>query len=161
MNIFKWLGNLFAAGSGSNDRYLDLYVLSHRCNEPVAGKIDLYNELSSVSSDEGEYPYYGRKVLHTSGTNRCFAQVEIELRFDSNKQMVEHRVIGGRWLDLDEYEAEVIRFNTPPEEEIDEEDDDGVTTDADVISDDESIESELSQNNPGSDESESKPGKAS
>jgi hypothetical protein len=112
MNLLKRLTDLFTGKSTPNQRYLTVYVLSQRCNEPLAGQVDLLNELSQT--DEGDHPLYARKVLSTSGRNRCFGQVEIELWFDRNKRVAQHEVQGGRWLEAAEYEQEVARFNAPP-----------------------------------------------
>jgi hypothetical protein len=68
--------------------------------------------------DEGDYAFYTRKVLHTTGEHRCFSQVEINLYFNQDKQVVHHEVEGGRWLTNEEYATELARFNAPlPEEE--------------------------------------------
>lgn len=114
MNLIRWIGGLFSGGgSGGRDgRVLPIYVLSRRCNEPIAGQVDLYNELSL---DEEETGYYVRKVLHTSGESRCFDQVEVNLFFDNRKNLTENEVVGGRWLSEAEYEEELVRFNTPPD----------------------------------------------
>lgn len=92
------------APSGS-DRYLPLYVLDHRCREPISGQVDTLNELSLA--EEGGY--YVRKVLHTAGKSRCFGQVEVQLWLDGKKQITRHEVQGGRWLTAEEYAAEVER----------------------------------------------------
>jgi hypothetical protein len=119
MNFFRRIANLFSGKpSSTGNRQLPIYVLSRRCNEPLAGQVDLYNELSQ-SEEEGGHAYYARKVLHTSGERRCFDQVEISLWFDQSKKLVEHEVVGGRWLEEEEYQAELARFNAPPEEEQD------------------------------------------
>ena len=114
MNFFKRIANLFTGG-GADDRFLPFYVLNRRCNEPLAGRVDLFNELSRL--EEGDHSFYVRKVVHTSGQNRCFSQVEVHLWFDKNKQLVEQEITGGRWLEPEEYEEELARFNAPPEEE--------------------------------------------
>jgi hypothetical protein len=112
MNFFR---RLFGGKpTSSAGRMLPIYVLDRRCNEPIAGQVDLFNELSQA--EEGEYVYHTRKVLHTSGERRCFSQVEVNLYFDRDKQLVHHEVAGGRWLDATEYQAELARFNAPPEE---------------------------------------------
>lgn len=116
MNLFRRLAGLFGGRpGGGRERTLTIYVLSRRCNEPLLGQVDLFNELSQA--EESEYSYYTRKVLHTSGERRCFDQVEVQLWFNQDKQLVHHEVTGGRWLDAAEYEAELARFNAPPEEE--------------------------------------------
>jgi hypothetical protein len=107
MGFFSKLMAAFSgkAPSGS-DRYLPLYVIDHRCREPITGQVDLLNELSLAEEEGG---YYVRKVLHTSGKSRCFGQVEVELWLDSEKQVTRHEVQGGRWLTAEEYTAELER----------------------------------------------------
>jgi hypothetical protein len=115
MNLFKWLAGLLGGGGASpGNRQFSVYLLSRRCNEPVAGQVDLLNELSAT--DEEKAGYYVRKVFRTSGRNRCFDQIEVELWFDQNKKLTEHQVQGGQWLELAEYEHALARWNTPPEE---------------------------------------------
>lgn len=116
MNFFKRIAQLFSGAPSSSDgRILTVYLLSRRCNEPVAGQVDLLNELSQT--DEGAHAYYARKVFRTSGQNRCFDQVEVELWFDQNKKLAEHQVQGGQWLNAEEYDRELVRFQTPSEVE--------------------------------------------
>ena len=115
MSFLARFANLFKGG-GSGNRMLTVYALSRRCDEPVAGQIDLFNELSRTE-DEGDSTFYTRKVLHTSGEKRCFDQVEVELWFDRNKNISNHDVTGGRWLEEHEYAEELARFNAPPEED--------------------------------------------
>lgn len=113
MNFLKRLASLFSGKSTPAQRQFTVYVLSHRCQEPIAGQVDLLNELSQTDEGNG---YYVRKVYSTSGHKRCFGQVEVELWFDANKQLSQHEVQGGRWLETAEYEQELVRFNAPPPE---------------------------------------------
>jgi hypothetical protein len=103
MSFLSRIAALFSGAPKTNNRYFSVYVVSNRCREPVAGQVDLLNELSLT--DEKERPYFVRKVLHTSGRNRCFDQVEVQLWFDSNKRLMEKDIFGGRWLERDEYDA--------------------------------------------------------
>lgn len=105
--LSKLFGPLFGKAPSGSNRYLLVYALSHRCHEAVTGQIDLMNEISL--DDESKGGYYVRKVLHTSGKSRCFAEVEIELWLDSNKRVARQEVHGGRWLTADEYAAELER----------------------------------------------------
>lgn len=132
MNLFKRLASLFGGGGTprADKRYMTVYALSRRCNEPVSGQVDLLNELSKP--DDGEYAYYTRKVLHTTGENRCFSQVEINLYFNQDKQIVHYDVEGGRWLTSEEYTAELTRFNTPPPEDDTVDDTEDITGEAHV-----------------------------
>jgi hypothetical protein len=127
MNFLQRIASFFSGGGGGpSSRYMTVYVLSRRCNEPIAGQVDLLNELSQAEDEA--YRYYTRKVFHTSGANRCFGQVEVTLHFDGNKRVVDHSVQGGEWLTYEEYEAALERFNTPPEDdESNDESDDGYT----------------------------------
>ena len=115
MSFLRNLANLFTGGSRGDERMLPIYVLSLRCNEPLAADVDLLSALSEA--DEDDAAYYTRKVLQGSGRNRCFAQVEVELWFDRNKKLIRNKVSGGRWLTLSEYESERERFNAPPAED--------------------------------------------
>jgi hypothetical protein len=101
----KLMAALTGKAPTGNDRYLLLYVLDHRCREPICGQVDLLNELSQA--EEGGY--YVRKVLHTAGKRRCFGQVEVQIWLDGKKQILRHEVQGGRWLTAEEYAAEVER----------------------------------------------------
>lgn len=103
MSFFSRLAALFGGAPKPSSRYFAIFVVSNRCREPVAGQVDLLNELSLT--DEKERPYFVRKVLHTSGRNRCFDQVEVQLWFDNNKRLLERDVFGGRWLEREEYDA--------------------------------------------------------
>jgi hypothetical protein len=116
MNLFQRIVSIFSAqrppGTG-DDRYLTIYLFSNRCREALYGRIDRMNELSVAEPSDGEGEsasempagavWYVRKVIHTTGENRCFAQVEAEVWLDSRKQVLAHNVIGGRWLEEDEY----------------------------------------------------------
>ncbi len=115
MSFLKRIASLFTGKAGSNSRNLSIYVLSTRCNEPLSAEVDTLNALSG--SDDSDSAYYTRKVIQGTGQKRCFAQVEVELWFDSGRALVRHAVSGGRWLTADEYDAEMERFNAPPPED--------------------------------------------
>lgn len=118
MSILKRIASFFTGSGGGTDRSFTVYVLSNRCKEPMAADVDTLNSLSN--SDDGDAAFYTRKVIQGTGKNRCFAQVEVELWFDSGRKLLRHAVSGGRWLTAEEYEAELERFNAPPEEEDEE-----------------------------------------
>ena len=116
MSFFKKLAALFSGGSSTgNRRSFTIYVLSRRCNEPLSANVDLLNALSQ--SEEADATYYTRKVIQSSGANRCFSQVEVELWFDSSRHLARHAVHGGSWLTEAEYAAEVERFTRVPEDD--------------------------------------------
>lgn len=118
MSFLASLKRLFSGGSGPSrgDRQaFVLYVMDHRCKEPMRGEVNLLSELSVEENGD----FFCRKVLHTSGAKRCFGQVEVSLWFNNKKQLIRQEVSGGKWLSATEYEAELERFNAPPEEETD------------------------------------------
>jgi hypothetical protein len=103
MNFLKRIADLFRPKASSERRYLSVYLLSRRCNELISGQVDLFNELSI--SEESDAAHYARKVFHGSGRNRCFDQVEVQLWFDANKNLLRHEESGGQWLTQEEFES--------------------------------------------------------
>lgn len=118
MGFLQNLRALFA-GKPSGDRYMPIYLYSRRCGEAIAGRVDLMNELSAADADNastseggaaGEAQgapsggvWFVRKVLDTSGRNRCFDSVEVRLWLDAQKRVLKHEVDRGRWLEHGEY----------------------------------------------------------
>lgn len=125
MSFFKRIANMLGGHASDDDRFVDIYVMSRRCREPIAGRVDTMNELSRDDDGNG---YYTRKVLHTTGAKRCFDQVELYLWFDKDKRLSDHEVTGGTWLNAEEYAEALAIFNAPPEEESDEGADDEAET---------------------------------
>ena len=116
--LTRFFNTLKGQAPTGSDRYLPIYVYSNRCREPIVGQLDLMNEISLA--DEGGY--YGRKVLHTSGKQRCFAQVEVELWLDAKKRITHYEVQGGRWLTAEEYAQALEEQNADRIEETPTED---------------------------------------
>lgn len=76
-------------------RYYLFQVKCNRCGEVIEGRVDLDNDLSL--NDEGD-GYLVRKGLMGSG--RCFQQIEVELTFDSKRQLQEKTITGGEFSSL-------------------------------------------------------------
>ena len=74
--------------------YYTFQVKCKRCGEVIEGRIDLDNDLSL--NDEGN-GYIVRKGL--IGGNRCFQQIEVELNFDSSRQLQEKTITGGTFVE--------------------------------------------------------------
>ncbi len=70
-------------------------VKCKRCGEIIEGNVDLNNDLS-VEYEEGGDIYYARKVL--MGENRCFQRIEVELKFTSNRELIEKQAAGGEFV---------------------------------------------------------------
>jgi hypothetical protein len=75
-------------------RYYTFNVKCNRCGEIIEGRVDLDNDLSL--NDEGN-GYLVRKGL--IGANCCFQQIEVELTFDSARQIQEKTITGGEFAD--------------------------------------------------------------
>jgi hypothetical protein len=56
--------------------------------------VDLDNDLSLKDEGDG---YLVRKGL--MGANRCFQQIEVELTFDSTRQIQEKTITGGEFVE--------------------------------------------------------------
>ena len=90
-----FLKNLFGGGSAKPEkRYYVFNVKCNRCGEIIEGRVDLDNDLSL--NDEGN-GYIVRKGL--IGGNRCFQQIEVELNFDSSRQLREKTITGGTFIE--------------------------------------------------------------
>ncbi len=91
-----FLKNLFSNTPAKPEkRYYVFQVKCRRCGEIIEGRVDLDNDLSL--NDEGN-GYLVRKAL--MGANRCFQQIEVELKFDSSRQLQEQHIAGGEYVSL-------------------------------------------------------------
>ena len=87
----------FFTGS-PNDSSFWITVQCGRCGEVIQTRIDLNNELSTeYGEDERETAYYCRKVL--IGKEGCYLPVEIELRFDAGRNLIDKQIRGGKFVD--------------------------------------------------------------
>lgn len=90
-----FLKNIFGGTPAKPDKhYLTFNVKCKRCGEIIEGRVDLDNDLSM--NDEGN-GYIFRKGL--IGGNRCFQQIEVELNFDSSRQLIEKTITGGMFVE--------------------------------------------------------------
>ncbi len=70
-------------------------VKCDRCGETIEGHINLANDLSNEFEDDREI-FFVRKVL--MGSSRCFQQIEVQMKFDANKQLIEKEISGGKFV---------------------------------------------------------------
>lgn len=97
------------SGGGPAKRFLSVYILNFRCNEPLSARIDLHNDLSSAD-DNPDATFFVRKVLSTSGVQRCFDSNEVQIWLDQRREIVNIEVSGGKWLSEEEYESALADF---------------------------------------------------
>jgi hypothetical protein len=89
-----FLKKLFGRRSASSTS--DFYIFNvrcDRCGEHIEGRVNLSNDLS-MDDDGG---YLVRKVL--MGSERCFQQVEVTLRYNSARQLLEKEISGGKFVE--------------------------------------------------------------
>ncbi len=92
-----FLKNLFGGGSAKPEkRYYVFHVKCNRCGEVIEGRVDLDNDLS-IDYEGDSTVYFVRKGL--VGTNRCFQQIEVEMKFDSGHELIEKQVQGGTFVE--------------------------------------------------------------
>ena len=95
MVTMSFLKNLFGGTPAKPEKhYYTFNVKCKRCGEIIEGRVDLDNDLSL--NDEGN-GYIVRKGL--IGGNRCFQQIEVELNFDSSRQLIEKTITGGTFVE--------------------------------------------------------------
>lgn len=75
-------------------RYYTFNVKCNRCGEVIEGRVDLDNDLS-LDYEGDSTVYFVRKGL--VGTNRCFQQIEVEMKFTPARTLIEQQVTGGQF----------------------------------------------------------------
>ena len=80
--------------TSSQNRIYAFTVKCLRCGEIIEGHVDLNNDLS-VEYEEGGDVYYARKTL--MGVNKCFQRIEVELKFTSNRELLERNISRGEF----------------------------------------------------------------
>jgi hypothetical protein len=91
----SFLKNLFSGTPAKPEKnYYTFPVKCKRCGETIEGRVDLDNDLSLNEEGNG---YLVRKTL--MGSNRCFQQIEVELNFDSSRQITEKTITGGTFVE--------------------------------------------------------------
>ena len=92
-----FLRKLFSGTPAKPDKnYYIFHVKCNRCGEIIEGRIDLDNDLS-VEYEEDQEVFHVRKGL--IGTNRCFQQIEVELKFNSSRELMEKDAQGGTFVE--------------------------------------------------------------
>jgi hypothetical protein len=94
MSFFK---KLFSGTPSKSDKnYYTFNVKCNRCGEIIEGRVDLDNDLSLEYEDDRSV-YFVRKGL--MGNNRCFQQIEVEMKFTSTRELIEQQAQGGTFVE--------------------------------------------------------------
>ncbi len=102
MSFLDRLKNMLTAPGGVDQRSYWVHARCKRCGEVITARVDLMNDLSK-DFETGQYAVH--KVLVGAGRNRCFQRIEVTLRFDKNKKLVERSITGGEFLEPDQVEV--------------------------------------------------------
>jgi hypothetical protein len=93
----SFLKNLFGGTPAKPEkRYYTFNVKCNRCGEVIEGRVDLDNDLSLEYEDNSTF-YIVRKGL--IGNNRCFQQIEVELKFTPERTLIEQQAQGGKFVE--------------------------------------------------------------
>ena len=92
-----FLKKLFGGVTAKPEKeYYVFKVKCNRCSEIIEGRVDLDNDLS-VEYEDNRQVYYVRKGL--VGANRCFQQIEVEIKFSSTRGVIEEHAQGGTFVE--------------------------------------------------------------
>lgn len=99
MNLIKKLATLMAAtGQGGDFNSYWIAVQCDRCGETVRARVSMSNDLSAEYDEDGKVTgYFCRKVL--IGPQRCFQPIEVTLKFDAKRKLVERTIAGGKFVE--------------------------------------------------------------
>ena len=101
MNFWKKLAQFLAPSAYNEDeRTFFLKVKCKRCGEVLESRINLYNDLSVEYDDRGlPESYFCRKIV--MGQNHCYQQIEVGLKFNAKRQLVDKTISGGAFVETE------------------------------------------------------------
>ncbi len=94
MNFFK---SLFGPKPAPPRNLLPLKVRCRRCGEIITTQVDVNNDLSVDYDEAGQTSYHCRKGL--IGQQHCYQTVEVELKFDANRRLIDRQISGGEFVE--------------------------------------------------------------
>jgi hypothetical protein len=95
--MMGFLKKLFSSAPARPERrYYFFQVKCNRCGEIIEGRVDLDNDLS-IEFEADRAIYFVRKGL--IGQNRCFQQIEVEMKFTSSHELLEQETKGGTFVE--------------------------------------------------------------
>jgi hypothetical protein len=101
MGLFSKLSKFLSSPSSDDEGAYWVYVCCNRCGEQLRSRVNLYNDLSIDYQGRNEQTYICRKTL--VGNQRCFQRIEVELKFDEKRNLLEREITGGEFIVGDEY----------------------------------------------------------
>lgn len=98
-----FIKKLFSSSSSTlQSNFYSFKVKCNRCGEIIESHINLNNDLSL--DDEGT-SYFVHKILMGNGSGvpnrngKCFQRVEVEMKFNASKQLIEKQAQGGTFIE--------------------------------------------------------------
>ena len=81
-----------------------IYVQCDQCGEMLRTHVNLHNDLSiRYGESERDNAYFTRKRI--IGSHRCFRPIDVELTFDSKRNLLDQQIQGGRFISEEEFNA--------------------------------------------------------
>ena len=103
MGFLKKISSLFSSSGSDDPNAAWIYVQCNRCGEKLRARISTRSELSpEFGNSDDATAFYCRKVL--MGEQRCFQQIEVNLKFDNKYRIVDKQISGGQFISREEYE---------------------------------------------------------
>jgi hypothetical protein len=100
--LIKKLSNILSSSKKNEPYGYRIYVRCNGCGEKISTRVDLRNDLSPDYGNEGkDLIYYCRKVL--MGQKLCFQQVEVHLKFNEARQLLDREISGGKFISEEEF----------------------------------------------------------
>jgi len=97
MGFFKRLSDMFTSSGKQDDVSYWFTVQCNRCGEQIRARVDKRNDPSINYDENGKATYFCRKVI--MGDQLCFQQIEVELTFDQNRNLIDRQIKGGKFVE--------------------------------------------------------------
>lgn len=103
MGFLDKLASLFGGSRTSDRQFYQVALRCSRCGEVLPVRVDMRNDLSVNYGEKGDQTTYEcRKLVSGDGSNLCFQKMELFLRFDENRQLLEREITGGVFVEPQE-----------------------------------------------------------
>jgi hypothetical protein len=101
LNLLKRITNFITRGGSHESPAYWVYVRCSKCGEVLRTRVDLRNDLSIEYEYGSDYTYFTRKTL--VGDKGCYQPIEVELRFDQRRQLIDRQIKGGEFDEEEDY----------------------------------------------------------
>lgn len=95
MSLWKKIASALTPPAKGDPNAYWVTVRCKQCGEVIRSRVNLSNDLSA-EYDGSRTTYVCRKIL--LGESRCFQQIEVILKFDENRKMVNRAISGGEFV---------------------------------------------------------------